>query len=343
MLSIGIVGLPNTGKSTLFNALVKARQAKVAEHPFTTIKPNVGVVEVPDETLSLVASRLSLAKKIPATIEFVDIAGLVKDAHKGEGLGNQFLSHIRECDAILHLIRLFDEGVPAPNSVLDPESDLETIKTELVLKDLETVLKALKDKECNSKTVLEKIMTVIGQDKPASKAKLSEGEKTIIKDLNLLTLKPVLYLANVTEKQIELPLPDYLPKEALTICAKTEAELNELDEKDQREYLKSLGQNQSGLDKIIQSAYKLLDLITFYTLLPNQIQAWSIKKDATALEAAGKIHTDFVEKFIAAEVINAQKLIKYKSWQETHQKGEIKTKGKNSLIFNHDVIYFKHG
>jgi hypothetical protein len=347
MLSIGIVGLPNAGKSTLFNALVRGYQAKVAIHPFTTIKPNVGVVEVPDDRLQLLSDQLRLSKIVPATIEFVDIAGLVKGAHKGEGLGNQFLAHIRECDAILHLIRFFDEEIPHPAGVIDPESDLEIVNTELCLKDLETIkshfAKASRDKNDKRKKVLAKILDTINQDKPAREAKLTDEELVEISGLNLLTLKPVLYVANVSEKQLQRKLPASLPQGALVLSAKLESELIALSEEEQKEYLKELGESESGLDKVIKAAYKLLNLITFYTLLPDQVQAWSIKKNASAQQAAGKIHTDFEKKFIAAEVCPFYELIKFKSWQEAQQKGKIRTEGRNYTIQDGDVVLFKHG
>jgi len=344
-LSIGIIGLPNVGKSTLFNALVKGYQAKTAPHPFTTIDPNVGIVEVHDDRLQLTADRLRLAKQIPTTIKFIDIAGLVSGAHKGEGLGNQFLSHIRECDAILHLINGFGENI-------DIESDIETVQTELILKDLETIRRAQGEKNLVSKRphfaeasrgrkeILIKLSEAINQDKPAREVKLKKEEFDEIKDLNLLTQKPILYVLNILEEQIGKPQSD---NKLLPICAKLESDLISLSKEEQTEYLKAIGETQSGLVKIINAAYKLLGLITFYTLLPNQVQAWSIQNGATAKEAAGKIHTDFEKKFIMAEVISFQNLIKYSSWQETHQKGKIQTEGKDYIVQNGDVIYFKHG
>lgn len=345
MLSMGIVGLPNAGKSTLFNALVRGYQAKVAIHPFTTIKPNVGVVEVPDERLHLLSERLSLPKKIPAQFSFIDIAGLVRGAHKGEGLGNQFLAHIKECNAILHLIRFFDEAIPHSSGVIDPESDLEIVNTELCLKDLETIKRALEDKQIDEKRkkILAKALDTINQDKPAREAKLTEDELALISDLNLITLKPALYVANVSEKQFGKTLSARLPRGTLALPAKLEFDLIELSQEEQKEYLQSLGENESGLDKVIKAAYKLLNLITFYTLLKDQVQAWPIKKGTKAKEAAGKIHTDFEQKFITAEIISFQELIKYKSWQEALKEGKIRTEGKDYGISDGDVVYFKHG
>jgi len=343
-LSIGIVGLPNAGKSTLFNALVRAHQAEVAIHPFTTIKPNVGVVEVPDERLELIAKSLCFSQKIPTTIEFVDIAGLVRGAHKGEGLGNQFLAHIRECDAILHLVRFFDQGVPSLNEIADPESDIEVIKTELCLKDIETVNKALSKKnlEPKRKQVLQKIINMLNQGKPARKANLNKEEEAEISDLRLLTQKPVLYVANFSENQLKNPLPHYLPKNTLVLSAKLESELVLLSETEQKEYLKSLGESESGLNKVIKATYKILDLIIFYTLLPNQVQAWSLFRGTPAQKAAGKIHTDLEKTFIAAEICPFQELIKYKNWQEARQQGKVRIEGKNYFILDGDVVYFRH-
>lgn len=341
MLSIGIIGLPNVGKSTLFNALVKGYQAKVEKYPFTTIKPNIGVVEVPDSKLFTLASVLNLPKKIPATIKFIDIAGLVKGAHKGEGLGNQFLAHIKECQAVLHLLRFFDSSIPHPSGVIDPESDFEIVNTELKIKDLETVKKGKKEKNISQKrkAVLEKIENALNQDKLASETGLTEEEEEEIKDLNLLTLKPQLLVSNINENQIKNP-PKF--STSLPICAKLEADLVLLKEKEQGEYLQSLGLSELGLNKIIKEAYKILNLITFYTLLPDQVQAWSIKKGTKADEAAGKIHSDFEKRFIAAEVCPFQELIKFGSWEKAKEKGRVERKGRDYIILDGDVVYFKH-
>lgn len=321
-LSIGIIGLPNAGKSTLFNALVKGYRAKVAEHPFTTIEPNIGIVEVPDDYLTLIAKRLTLNKTIPATIEFIDIAGLVKGAHKGEGLGNQFLSHIGSVDAILHLVNYFDENA-------DPQSDIETIKTELLLKDFQNVEKSLKEKDLPSKIKksLEKFLK-----NPAPDPELAK--------YNLLSQKPVLYVANIAEENLNAKP---YPLNAVPICAKLESDLLSLTHDEQEQYLRDIGEYQPGLEKIIKASYKLLNLITFYTLLPDQVQAWPIQKGKTALEAAAKIHTDFARRFIITEVISAQDLLKFSSWHQAHEKGKVRAEGKEYLISNADVVYFKHG
>jgi len=297
-LSIGIVGLPNAGKSTLFNALVKKHQAKVADYPFTTIEPNVGIVEVPDERLNKIAEVLKLPKKIPATLEFIDIAGLVKNAHQGEGLGNQFLSHIREVDAVIHVIEAYSKDANLPL-------------------------------------------------RQGYGGQAEEAKEIVGIELELASIKkPTIYVLNVREEYLNSsePLATQSNGSTLILSAKMEEELIDLREKEAQEYLKSYGLEESGLVRLIHASYNLLNLITFYTLIPNkQAQAWSILKKTLAPQAAGKVHTDFERKFIAAEVINFSNLIKYESWQEAHQKGKIRTEGKNYLIADGDVIYFKHG
>ena len=343
MLAIGIVGLPNAGKSTLFNALVSGYQAEVASHPFTTIQPNVGIVEVPDERLELLAERLSLPKRVFTTIQFVDIAGLVKGAHQGEGLGNQFLAHIRECSVILHLIRFFDEGVPASGGVVDPESDLETVRTELLLKDLETISKVLADRKIRpqKRAILERISNLINQNRSLSTLKLNEEEEKELVDLNLFSLKPVLYVANVSESQLDQPLRPALPQIDLILSTKLEFELTQLAPEERKEYLESLGQEEPALAQVIKKAYQLLGLITFYTLLPDQIQAWSIKKGSSALKAAGQIHSDFEKGFMSASVINYQDLLRFSSFQEAKQAGLVKKEGRDYQVEDGDILYFQ--
>lgn len=345
-LSIGIVGLPNVGKSTLFNALLKKAQAQVANYPFTTIEPNIGTVEVPDGRLSHIADSLSLSKKIPATIKFVDIAGLVKDAHKGEGLGNKFLAQIRECDAILEVVRFFKD--PNVQGEVDSQSSIETIQTELILKDLETI-ENIQRKE-PQKAVFERLKANLNQGKPAKEMVLSEKEKEEIKELNLLTFKPILYVANVSEAQLSRKEP--VPENMITTSAKLESELAELSPKEAQEYLASLGIGESGLDRLIKKAYKLLNLITFYTLIlggpasaeataGKQIQAWPILKSTKAPEAAGKIHTDFEKGFIKAEVINFKILAEAGDWHKAHEQGLVRIEGKDYTVQDGDVIYYK--
>lgn len=350
-LSIGIIGLPNAGKSTLFNALLKKAQAQVANYPFTTIEPNIGIVEVPDERLDKLANALNLPKKIPATIKFVDIAGLVKDAHKGEGLGNQFLAHIRECDAILEVVRFFKD--PNVQGEVNPEENIKTIQTELLLKDLETVnAKAAKDSQSPQKEILERLIENLNQGKPAKEMTLTDKEKEEIEELELLTSKPILYVANMSEAQINEQITDN-SKQFIFIGAKLEADLAELSEAEAKEYMKEVGIAESGLNKLIKEAYKLLSLITFYTLilgkpastgisLGGQIQAWPILKSTKAPEAAGKIHTDFEKGFITAECINWQDLVEIGDWEETKEKGKIRTEGKDYIILDGDVVHFKY-
>ena len=287
-LSIGIVGLPNAGKSTLFNALVKGHQAKVADYPFTTIEPNVGMVEVPDERLDKIAAILKLDKKIPATIKFIDIAGLVKNAHKGEGLGNQFLGHIREVDAIIHVLDGFSKDS-------DHENAKEIVNIELELADIK---------------------------------------------------KPTLYVLNVKEEYINKSQISNLKSQnngnTINISAKMEEELTDLSDNETKQYLESYGLAQSGLVRLIQESYKLLNLITFYTLIPQkQIQAWPILADTKAPQAAGKVHTDMEHGFIAADVCGYTDLIDSGGWQEAREKGKLRTEGKDYSISDGDIVHFK--
>ncbi len=346
-LSIGIIGLPNVGKSTLFNALLKKAKANVSNYPFCTIEPNVGIVEVPDSRLEQIANSLGLSKKIPAPVKFIDIAGLVKDAHKGEGLGNQFLAHIRECDAIAHIVRFFENpNITHIPGKVDPKNDIETVNLELILKDLEITEKAIKK---SRSTTLEKIKKSLEEGKAVSEIDLSKKEKEAIVDLSFLTAKPTLYVGNVDEKEIKsgkltLQLGSVQTLDNLQlipISAKLEAELSEFSDKEAKEYLESLGVKERGLDRVIKAAYNLLDLITFYTLTADQVQAWPIKKNAKAQEAAGEIHTDFARGFIAAEVINWEKLIEIGNWHQVKEKGLVRTEGKDYIVQDGDVVLFK--
>ena len=329
-MQIGIVGLPNVGKSTLFKALTK-KQVEASNYPFCTIDPNVGAVEVADERLDKLAKIYNSQKTIHTTIEFVDIAGLVKNAHKGEGLGNQFLSHIREVDAIAHVIRNFhDDNVSHITGKIEPQEDLTTVEIELAMADINTIEKILNKKDSTfPKTVLENIIN-----------KLNNNQKPeFVKGLNLLTLKPELYIENIDEEQLK----DFKPTIAnsIPICAKLEADLVDLDNNEAKEYLTELGIKKSGLDQLIEQSYKLLNLITFFTLNPNEAHAWTIKQGTKAPQAAGKVHTDFEQGFIRAEIINWQELLNANSELKAKEKGLIRTEGKDYIIKDGDVAFFR--
>ncbi|PIP18137.1 MAG: redox-regulated ATPase YchF [Parcubacteria group bacterium CG23_combo_of_CG06-09_8_20_14_all_35_9] len=349
--SVGIVGLPNVGKSTLFKALTQ-NQVNISNYPFCTIDPNVGVVKVPEERLNKLEKVLKPEKILPTVIEFVDIAGLVKGAHQGEGLGNQFLSHIRGVDAILQVVRTFeDKNVIHVAGKIDPKSDIEVVNLELIFADLSVVekrLQALK-KELKSgsqkeivqtATILEKIKRVLDKGELASSVELTEEEKDLIKDLSLLTLKPVMYVLNVDENNLQ-PTTYNLQPNSIPICAKLEAELGELSKEEAEEYIKELELKVASLDELIKLSYKLLDLVTFFTIQSKILQAWTVPNGAKAPEAAGKIHTDFKEGFIKAEVINWQDLVKVGSEGEAREKGLVRTEGKDYLVQDGDVIHFR--
>lgn len=347
--SIGIVGLPNVGKSTLFKALTK-KQVDIANYPFCTISPNVGVVEVPDERLEKLADVSKSKKIIPTAIEFVDIAGLVKGAHKGEGLGNQFLSNIREVDAICQVVRNFDDkNVVHTTEKIDPANDMAIINLELILADLSTVNKRLekvaKDLKSNSdkklaeyKNLLEKLKTNLNQEKLASEILPTEEELKILKDLNLLTIKPIIYVFNVDEKKINEISPN---DETISISAKIESEIAELPQEEAKSYLKELGLKESGLDQLIKTSYKLLNLATFFTSGEMETKAWTVTAGSKAPAAAGKIHTDFEKGFIRAEVINWQDLVSTGSETKAKEKGLLRIEGKDYIIQDGDVVHFR--
>jgi len=344
-LSIGIVGLPNAGKSTLFNALIEKPKAKVAAHPFTTIDKNIGVVNVPDDTLFQLAKIEKIDKMTPTTITFVDIAGLIKGANLGEGLGNQFLSHIREVDLILHLVRFFqDEKVSHVNARIDPKQDMAIVNEELQLADLQTVERKLKQEKTTpeERMILKKCFDQLNQGVSVSNLTLNEKEKYYVNSLNLLTGKKQLIIANIGEEEVESPQKQINGQEILSVCAKLEAELNELSWVEQQKFLKDVGLKISLKDKIIKESYRALDIITFYTIAKRtEARAWTLKRGSTALEAAAKIHTDFAKNFIKAEVINAQELIKIGGWHEAHRLGKIILHGKDYEMKDGEVVEFK--
>ncbi|OGY30280.1 MAG: redox-regulated ATPase YchF [Candidatus Woykebacteria bacterium RIFCSPHIGHO2_12_FULL_45_10] len=349
-LKVGIVGLPNVGKSTLFNALLKKQIAESANYPFTTIEPNVGVVEVPDPRLQKLAAVVKTEKIIPAAVEFVDIAGLVKGAAEGEGLGNKFLSHIREVDAIAHVVRSFeDPNVLRSESSFDSASDVETINTELILADLEIAEKLIagaeKDVKAKEKDA-EKMLSTLKRIKEGLDrgipAKDIQIEPEYTRSLPLITIKPTIYVFNVAESDLkkETPLTEEL-KPNVVISAKIEAELSELNHEEQKDYLQELGLAESGLERLIRESYKLLGLITYFTAGEKEVRAWTIKSGTKAPAAAGVIHTDFEKGFIKAEVINWEKLIAVGGWNAAREKGLVRLEGKDYLFQDGDTTIFK--
>lgn len=346
-LSVGIVGLPNAGKSTLFNALVTKPMAKVGKYPFTTVDKNVGIVSVPDDVLFELAKIEDIAKVTPATITFIDIAGLIKGAHTGEGLGNQFLHHIREVDLILHVVRFFqDENVPHVHSKIDPMDDIEVINDELILADIESLSKKLEKEKVSveEKEVIQKFISELNKGKLASNVELSEKELDLIKALNLLTFKKQVLVANISEKDIKNPKKVIKDQPILSFCAKLEAELAEFPWVEQQRFFKEYGLKSSAKENIITSCYRALDIVTFYTIAKRkEARAWTVKKGTNAITAAGKVHTDFVKHFIKVEAISVEELIKIGSWQKAHEKGLITLHGKDYMVQDRDVLEFKVG
>ncbi|MFZ7120901.1 MAG: redox-regulated ATPase YchF [Eubacteriaceae bacterium] len=360
-MKIGIVGLPNVGKSTLFNAITKAG-AESANYPFCTIEPNIGVVSVPDERLDNLCKLYNSEKIIPTTIEFLDIAGLVKGASKGEGLGNKFLSHIREVDAIAHVVRCFeDDNIVHVDGSIGPLRDIETINYELIFSDIEVldrrILKTQKNARSGSKNdqnelvILNKTKKMLEEGKLISSKHFNKEEWLFVKSLQLLTSKPVLFIANVSDDELSendnslvKELKKYAMEEGcqvIKICAKIEEEISQLDCEEKEEFLHELGLSESGLDKVIKSSYKLLGLITFLTAGPKEVRAWTIKEGTKAPQAAGKIHTDFEKGFIRAEVTAYEKLIKAGSDTKSKELGWTRLEGKEYLVKDGDVILFR--
>lgn len=364
-MKLGITGLPNVGKSTLFNALTE-NEVDAQNYPFCTIDPNIGVVEVPDRRLEKLSEWVEAEKTTPATVEFLDVAGLVENAHEGEGLGNQFLSQIRDVDAICHVIRVFeDENVSHVEGTIDPRRDTEIVNLEFAMSDLEVIRRRMDtierkanmgDKEARQEyDLLERIHDRLDQGELPDPSDYDEEQRKLLSSFQLLTLKPVLYVLNVDEDTLREPesseslhqISEYIqqktPHEYVVLCARLEQELVGLEPDEKEMFLREYGLEKPGLDRLIRAGYELLGLITFFTYNENELRAWTLEKGGTAGEAAGRVHSDFQEQFIRAETINFETFKEYRSWKKARGAGELRSEGKDYVVRDGDILLFRTG